>query len=239
VRLIKCSRELGMEPLVETANAEEMQVALRVGSKVIGINNRNLHTFSVDLNTTNRLLADVAQSAEGVIFTALSGISTREDVVHFEQAGVSGVLVGESLMRASDPAQKIRELQGGGDETRSKPLVKICGIKDVPTAIATAEAGADMIGLVFAESRRKVTIEQAREIADALDKWRTAQGQADASSGQQVRVSRPSAHAYLDSLPCTVVCRGRSSGRGELRQLGQQAELRRSQEATASRGRVR
>jgi anthranilate synthase/indole-3-glycerol phosphate synthase/phosphoribosylanthranilate isomerase len=77
VRLIKCSRQLGMEPLVETANAEEMEVALRVGSKVIGINNRNLHTFSVDLNTTNRLLADVAQSAEGVIFTALSGITTR------------------------------------------------------------------------------------------------------------------------------------------------------------------
>ncbi len=81
MRLIKCSRELGMEPLVETANAEEMETALRVGSKVIGINNRNLHTFSVDLNTTNRLLADVAQSAEGVIFTALSGISTRSPFI--------------------------------------------------------------------------------------------------------------------------------------------------------------
>lgn len=97
VNLMQCSRELGMEPLVETANAQEMQVALRAGSKVhlvlflsvshalisvisqvIGINNRNLHTFSVDLQTTNRLLADVAQSAEGVIFAALSGIATRQ-----------------------------------------------------------------------------------------------------------------------------------------------------------------
>lgn len=102
----------------------------------------------------------------------------RADVIEFEKAGVSGVLVGESLMRASNPADKIKELQG-----RAKPaLVKICGIKDVPTAIATAEAGADMIGLVFAESRRKVTIDQAREIVDALDKWRTAQGQATSSA---------------------------------------------------------
>lgn len=105
----------------------------------------------------------------------------REDVVHFEKAGVSGVLVGESLMRAADPAAKIRELQGH-TETKTPALVKICGLKDVPTAIATAEAGADMIGLVFAESRRKVTIKQAREIVDALDKWRTAQGQASPSA---------------------------------------------------------
>jgi len=172
VRLMECSRSLGMEPLVETANAEEMQTALQVGAKVIGINNRDLHTFSVDLNTTSRLLSDVTQAANDLIFIALSGISTREDVIHFEKAGVSGILVGESLMRASSPANKVKELKG-----EKITFAKVCGIKDVRTAIAAAEAGADMIGLVFAESRRKLSIETAKEITDALAKWRKAQGQ--------------------------------------------------------------
>lgn len=109
---------------------------------------------------------------------------SREDVVHFEKAGVSGVLVGESLMRATSPANKIKELKG-----EKVTLVKICGIKDVSAAIATAEAGADMIGLVFAESRRKVTVDQAREIASALEKWRVAQGQPSPTTDTEVCTS--------------------------------------------------
>jgi len=84
-------------------------------------------------------------------------------------------------MRASSPANKVKELKG-----EKITFAKVCGIKDVRTAIAAAEAGADMIGLVFAESRRKLSIETAKEITDALAKWRKAQGQSSPFSDGKV-----------------------------------------------------
>lgn len=107
--LMALSRELGMEPLVEVNNAEEMERAVAAGAAVVGINNRDLRTFNVDLGTTDRL---AGLAGEGVILAALSGISTREDVARFESAGAAAVLVGESLMVAEDPAEKIRALRG-------------------------------------------------------------------------------------------------------------------------------
>ncbi len=109
VHLLAFSRELGMEPLVEVNNAEEMQRALAAGAKVIGVNNRDLRSFKVDLGTTDRLAGMVRGD---VLLAALSGISTREDVARFEAAGAGAVLVGEALMVADDPAAKIRELRG-------------------------------------------------------------------------------------------------------------------------------
>jgi anthranilate synthase/indole-3-glycerol phosphate synthase/phosphoribosylanthranilate isomerase len=108
-QLMTFSRELGMEPLVEVNNAEEMQRALSVGVSVIGINNRDLRSFNVDLGTTDRLAGMVP---EGTVLAALSGISTRADVERFEKAGAQAVLVGEALMVAEDAGAKIRELLG-------------------------------------------------------------------------------------------------------------------------------
>lgn len=116
-RLMERSRTLGMEPLVEVNNAEEMERALRAGARVIGINNRDLRSFRVDLGTTDRL-AGLAQG--DVLLAALSGISTREDVERFAAAGAGAVLVGESLMVASDPAAKIRELRGVHDPAATR-----------------------------------------------------------------------------------------------------------------------
>lgn len=109
--LMAFSRELGMEPLVEVNNTEEIERALTAGALVIGINNRDLRSFNVDLGTTDRLAAMVSRE---VVLAALSGISTREDVERFEAAGARAVLVGEALMLAEDPAAKIRELRAVG-----------------------------------------------------------------------------------------------------------------------------
>jgi len=107
--LLSCSRSLGMEPLVEVNSADEMRRALDAGATVVGVNNRDLRSFTVDLATTDRLAGMIP---EGVILAALSGISRRADVAHFEAVGASAVLVGEALMRAPDPAAMIRELRG-------------------------------------------------------------------------------------------------------------------------------
>lgn len=107
--LMGFARELGMEPLVEVNNAAEMERALSAGATFIGINNRDLRDFSVDLGTTDRL---ASMAGGGVLLAALSGISERADVERFHAAGAGAVLVGESLMRAADPAAKVRELRG-------------------------------------------------------------------------------------------------------------------------------
>jgi anthranilate synthase / indole-3-glycerol phosphate synthase / phosphoribosylanthranilate isomerase len=109
--LMDCSRSLGMEPLVEVNSADEMERALAAGARVVGINNRDLRNFRVDLSTTDRLAGMVSGE---VLIAALSGISTREDVERFENAGAQAVLVGEALMLADDPGATIEALRGVG-----------------------------------------------------------------------------------------------------------------------------
>lgn len=167
------SLELGMEPLVEVNNAKEMELALSLPAKVVGVNNRNLHNFDVDMNTTSRL-SEIVKDKD-VILCALSGISSPADVQRYFSEGVSGVLIGESLMRAKDPAAFIKELlalpplSSPPSWTSRPPLVKICGIRCEEEAVAIAEAGADMLGLVFVErSKRAITFETAKEISHAI-----------------------------------------------------------------------
>ncbi|PWN51698.1 putative to anthranilate synthase component II [Violaceomyces palustris] len=170
------SVSLGMEPLVEVNNPEEMKRALDLGSKVIGVNNRNLHDFNVDMGTTSRLAE--AAVAKGVILCALSGISGRKDVEKYVSEGVGAVLVGEALMRAADKQTFIRELLGlsvqeevKAEESKEeeKPLVKICGLQTAEAAVAAAEAGADMLGLILAPgTKRTLDLAKAKEIIRAV-----------------------------------------------------------------------
>lgn len=208
----------GMEPLVEVNNAEELERALAVGAKVIGVNNRNLHDFNVDMATTSRI-ADVIKDkyperAGEIILIALSGITGREDVVRYQEQGVSAVLVGESLMRAHDKGAFVRKLLGvesmyangetpnagatssaslvdgavaavqsaaaavvtavtGATTTSAEPsrapLVKICGLQTPEAAVAAADAGADLLGLIFVpKSKRHVPIPRAKSIIEAV-----------------------------------------------------------------------
>jgi len=99
------ARELGLDVLVEVHDGAELQVALALGAEVIGINNRDLRDFSVDVMRTERLMGEVP---DGVCVVSESGIAAPEQLERLRAAGVEGVLVGESLMRARDPEQALR-----------------------------------------------------------------------------------------------------------------------------------
>ncbi|KAI0633485.1 N-anthranilate isomerase [Trametes polyzona] len=198
--LYQYARSLGIEPLVEVNNAREMEAALALGAKVIGVNNRNLHDFQVDMGTTSRLVDMVRE--RDVVLCALSGIQNAEDVRTYTEQGVGAVLVGEALMRAKDTQAFIRQLldwpepedaKGKAVETAS-PLVKICGIRTEEEAITAMEAGADMLGLMFVpSSKRYVSLEQAQKISAAVHSRRLARpphataAEASAGAADQVK----------------------------------------------------
>ncbi|GMR05149.1 MAG: indole-3-glycerol phosphate synthase TrpC [Thermodesulfobacteriota bacterium] len=110
-KFIQLTKNLSMTPLVEVHTEGELEIALEAGAKVIGINNRDLKTFTTDIDTTLRLAPLVP---EDKIIISESGIKTRGDIVSLKAAGVSAFLVGESLMREEDEGGKLRELLGAG-----------------------------------------------------------------------------------------------------------------------------
>ena len=105
--LFGLSHELGMSCLVEVHNKAELEIALNSGAKVIGINNRDLSTFDVDLTTTKRLRPLIPQDR---IVVSESGIKNRSDIEKLRRLGVDAVLIGESLLSASDITAKMKEL---------------------------------------------------------------------------------------------------------------------------------
>lgn len=104
---VKTASELGLSVLPEVHNAKELERALQLDTQLIGINNRNLHTFETSLETTLSLLD--AMPAEKTVITE-SGIFTPMDIATMNEAGVYGFLVGESLMRQPDPGTALRML---------------------------------------------------------------------------------------------------------------------------------
>jgi indole-3-glycerol phosphate synthase len=110
------ARTLGLDALVEVHDSEELGRALDMGADLIGVNNRDLRDFSVDVTRTTRLMREMPST---VTVVSESGISTPEQLRELQQVGVHGVLVGESLMRSADPEaalgtlKQFRDVEGG------------------------------------------------------------------------------------------------------------------------------
>ncbi len=107
---LKLLREVSLFSMVEVHSKKELQMALDAGSEIIGINNRDLRTFKTDLKTTHDLIKHIP---EGTIVVSESGIENPGDVTMLKQSGVDACLIGESLMRAENPGQKLSEFVGG------------------------------------------------------------------------------------------------------------------------------
>ncbi len=115
--LLRLSHELGITCLVEVHNESELDVALRSRARIIGINNRDLKTLTVDLTTTERLRPLIPADR---IVVSESGIKDRSDIERLKRCGVNAVLIGESLVSAPDIAVKMKELlEPAAPSTRS------------------------------------------------------------------------------------------------------------------------
>ncbi len=106
---MKLAFNLGLQTLVEVHQKKELENALDAGTDMIGINNRNLKTFQVDLRTTEQLIKFLPENVTAI---AESGISSYTEVKKLKELGVDAVLVGEAIIRSPDPAMKIKELLG-------------------------------------------------------------------------------------------------------------------------------
>ncbi|MCI5709397.1 indole-3-glycerol phosphate synthase TrpC [Veillonella caviae] len=167
-RFRQLADSLGLSALVEAHDAEEVQMAIDCGARIIGVNNRNLKDFTVDVNNSVRLrnLVD-----DDVIFVSESGLETPEDIQVLRDNHIGVALMGESFMRAPNKIEKLAYLYGS---IYYKPAVKICGISKIETIPAIVEAKPDYMGLVFAPSKRQVTVAEAKELVLELRRKESA-----------------------------------------------------------------
>ena len=166
-RLMDEVRSVGLVALVECHDAGEIEMALAVGAELVGVNNRNLATLNTDLEHGGRLLPMIPS---GVVRVSESGLNNRSDVTRMEELGADAFLVGHALLLSSDPGRKVGELCGRIPETGVR--VKICGITNPTDAVEAAEAGADILGLIFAESPRRIDADRAAGIRRAVPRSR-------------------------------------------------------------------
>ena len=158
------SDSLGLSSLVEAHDEYEVQMAIDCGARIIGVNNRNLKDFTVDVQNSVRLRNLVE---DDVIFVSESGLETPEDIQVLRDNNIGVALMGETFMRSPNKVEKLAYLYG---PTYYTPKVKMCGISNVETIPAIIDAKPDYMGLVFAPSKRQVTVEQAKTLVEELYK---------------------------------------------------------------------
>ena len=210
-RFHKLADSLGLSCLVEAHDETEVLRAVNIGARIIGVNNRNLKDFTVDVNNSIRLRNLVDDS---VIFVSESGLDTAADIQRLRENKIHAALMGESFMRAADKVAKLTELYGpivskhiteskkqpdefqieqtclldSIQETESliqqgyQPRIKFCGITQEDTVPVLLDTKPEYVGFVFAPSKRQVTVEQAQSIVRSLqDSLTTTSGDTSSS----------------------------------------------------------
>lgn len=187
---------LGLSSLVEAHDEKEVQMAIDCGARIIGVNNRNLKDFTVDVQNSVRL-RNLVQ--DDVIFVSESGLETPEDIQVLRDNNIGVALMGETFMRSPNKVEKLAYLYG---PTYYTPKVKMCGISKVETIPAIVDAKPDYMGLVFAPSKRQVTVEQAKTLAEELHKQYAARynSGADQSDIDEIKTVGVFVNETLDNL---------------------------------------
>ena len=187
---------LGLSSLVEAHDEHEVQMAIDCGARIIGVNNRNLKDFTVDVQNSVRL-RNLVQ--DDVIFVSESGLETPEDIQVLRDNNIGVALMGETFMRSPNKVEKLAYLYG---PTYYTPKVKMCGISKVETIPAVVEAKPDYMGLVFAPSKRQVTVDQAKTLVEELHKQYTKRynNGAEQSNNDEIKTVGIFVNETLDNL---------------------------------------
>lgn len=173
---------LGLSSLVEAHDEHEVQMAIDCGARIIGVNNRNLKDFTVDVQNSVRL-RNLVQ--DDVIFVSESGLETPEDIQVLRDNNIGVALMGETFMRSPNKVEKLAYLYG---PTYYTPKIKMCGISKVETIPAIVDAKPDYMGLVFAPSKRQVTVEQAKTLVEELHKQYAVRYNSEAEQTEPVTI---------------------------------------------------
>lgn len=187
---------LGLSSLVEAHDEHEVQMAIDCGARIIGVNNRNLKDFTVDVQNSVRL-RNLVQ--DDVIFVSESGLETPEDIQVLRDNNIGVALMGETFMRSPNKVEKLSYLYG---PTYYTPKVKMCGISKVETISAIVDAKPDYMGLVFAPSKRQVTVDQAKTLVEELHKQYTQRynNGAEQSNNDEIKTVGVFVNETLDNL---------------------------------------
>lgn len=187
---------LGLSSLVEAHDEAEVQMAIDCGARIIGVNNRNLKDFTVDVQNSVRLRNLVE---DDVIFVSESGLETPEDIQVLRDNNIGVALMGETFMRSPNKVEKLAYLYG---PTYYTPKIKMCGISKVETIPAVVEAKPDYMGLVFAPSKRQVTVDQAKTLVEELHKQYTKRynNGAEQSNNDEIKTVGIFVNETLDNL---------------------------------------
>ncbi len=158
--LREAAESYGIEAVVEVCADGELSIARESGAKIIQVNSRDLETLAVDRRTALHMAR--ARRA-GEIWIAASGIASAAHIVAAHEAGYDAVLIGTALMEDGRPGRALRLMLGG--RQRPSLCVKVCGMTSQEDVTAAADAGADMVGFIFApESKRAVTADAVAKI---------------------------------------------------------------------------
>ena len=169
---MEVAKNLGMDALVEAHDSDEVFRAIAAGAEIIGVNNRDLRTFKVDMGNS---IALRALAPVDTVFVSESGIRTAGDIGRLRDNDVDAVLIGETLMRREDKKAALEELNGSlvnmPAESPQRPRIKICGLSRPEDIEYVNAAKPDYAGFVidYPKSRRSITPDQLRELVKALD----------------------------------------------------------------------
>ncbi len=199
-RLVARALDLGLEPLVEVHDDRELERALATRARLIGLNNRDLRTLVVDVDRAARLRGHVPDDR---LVIAESGVREPSLVARWRALGFDGVLVGEALMRAVDPAAGVAAFVAAGRSPMDlanvarRPFVKICGVTDADGVLAAIRSGADAIGLnVVPGTPRALELGEAATLARLI---RSA-----SAAGHRPQIVAVTAEAPVERLEAIV-----------------------------------